>query len=164
MLRMFCVAASLALALIGNQARADSFTPTSTTFHFSGFVDVDFNINLSCRLDIEVRTNASGTNATVTDASFEQFGLCSLLSFSNFNYDIDVASPLFTGMTATELRINDVEIMTTFSSCGPTSIYVNWYQGTNEIWLVSESLSGSPSCTISGTLNQWSGPPLTITY
>lgn len=164
MLRSICLAASLALALVGSQARADSFTPSSTNFGFSGFVDVDNGVIMNCILYIEVETDFTGSDAKIFNAYFASGGLCSLLNFSNVNYDIDVAWPPIPGRTATELRFSHVELQTLFSVCGPGTLTVTWYPSTSsQMSFFVATLPGAPSCTLSGTLHQWYGPALTIT-
>lgn len=148
-----------AVSLIGVQAaRADSFTPVSSTRQFQGNVLLGSGgIVLNCVLTITVSTNAAGSDAAITAATLTG-GICTALAPGSLPWNVDVQAPLPPPINqpASQLKATGVAI----GSC-VGDLIGNWNPSGPSLTFPAGSLLGT--CPVQGILNQTSGTPLVIT-
>lgn len=159
-------ATALALAGTAAPANAQTYSPTSGTVVFQGSVVVKKGLTLNCTLKLTV-TITGATTATATPALATPSNiLCPTVTFSGTPYTVTASSSGGTSPVYT-LTLNGVIVNTITPGGCSGSIGATWGgNGTPPRFLsVNASLPGGGSsdpCTIVGTLNQISGPVLSV--
>ncbi|WEJ99529.1 MAG: hypothetical protein P0Y59_21895 [Candidatus Sphingomonas phytovorans] len=158
-------ATALALAGTAAPASAATYSPTSGIVVFQGSVVVKKGLTLNCTLKLTVNIT-SATTATATPVlSTPSNILCPTVTFSGTPYPVTVTSsgtpPVYT-VTLSNVVVNTI----TPGGCSG-SISATWggNSASPRFISVNTSLPGGGSsdpCTIVGTLNQVSGPVLSI--
>lgn len=165
---LIALAACTAALTGASAAQADTFTPASSTFTFSGSVVYTDGFPLSCTLSLSIASNAAGNDASVTAAVFSGGGLCGSVAASGLPWNIDVSAPTPppTGVAATRIAIKGVTTQGLVRRCGPGTVIANWNAGpaaTITFPTGTQVTPPSPGCGLVGTLTQVGGPPLVIT-
>ncbi|WP_332820346.1 hypothetical protein [Sphingopyxis sp.] len=138
-------------------ANATTYSPTGA-WSFSGTVDVNKGIALTCTLDLDATTTSS--TATATPAlSGGAFGLCGTIGFTGAPYNVSYNSSTST------LTIEDVYVNTITSGDCAGDISGTWDEVNNTITIdaVLPAVSGGGDCTIAGTISLTSPGDVSIT-
>ncbi|ATQ42814.1 hypothetical protein [Caulobacter mirabilis] len=165
---LFVPAVSALALLAATAAQAATFSPEATAFmRFRGSVDIfDGNLNLNCDMELEIRTtfkDMNGDNQAYVDSASLSGGLCNLVSFGSFPYEIRVTRPSWspTPTPATGLEIRGLRLTNVFGNTCWGDVRVDWWDSAPYMTFMNAYVPGG--CTINGTLSQTGGFSLSIT-
>ena len=124
---------------------AASVSPANTSFSASGSTTlVKSGITVGCTATFVGKTNADGSGAQVTSASFTGGTLCSSISAVGLPWTI-------TAPSTSSATLSGVQVNTPLGGCGPSTVNAGWSNSSSTLTLSNAQLSGG--CTVTGTLS-----------